>query len=141
MLEFMMPILNPEKPKRITLTMANTLFEALFEVQLVNWGLLIHETVARAIPYIVRKPSYLSPFIMHLYTYGCTTVEEDDMLLVAAEEVAYKLQAVVQDTARPATAPSWKPSSQFPDAKFPTSLLSSSSSSASGSCRTQPDIG
>ena len=64
--------------------MANTMFGALFEVRPVNWGLLIHETVARAIPYTGRKPSYLSAFIMHLYTYyGCTTIEEDDMLLVA----------------------------------------------------------
>jgi hypothetical protein len=54
-LEFLMPILNPEKPKRISLTMANTLFGALSRVRLVNWGLLIHETVARAIPSIGRK--------------------------------------------------------------------------------------
>ena len=32
MLEFMMPILNPKKPKRLILTVANTLFRALFEV-------------------------------------------------------------------------------------------------------------
>ena len=36
---------------------------------------------------------------MHLYAYyGCTTVEEDDMLTIVAEEVAYKLQPVVPDT-------------------------------------------
>ena len=99
MLEFIMPILNPEKPKRITLTMANTMFGALSGVRPVNWGMLIHEVVSRAIPYIGRKPSYLSPFIMHLYQhYGCTTIEEDDMLIIAAEEVAYKLQPVVLDT-------------------------------------------
>ena len=38
MLEFMMPILNPKKPKRITLTMANTLFGALSEVQPMHYG-------------------------------------------------------------------------------------------------------
>ena len=37
-LEFLMPILNPEKPKRITLTMAHTLFGALSGVRPVNWG-------------------------------------------------------------------------------------------------------
>ena len=78
---------NPRElmmPKRITLTMANTLFGALSGVRPVNWGLLIHETVARAIPYIGQKPSYLTPFIMHLYTYyGCSTVNEDDLLLIA----------------------------------------------------------
>ena len=99
MLEFMMPILNLEKPKRITLTVANTMFGALSGVRLVNWGLVIHEIVARGIHLIGRKPSYLSPFIMHLYQYhGCTTVDEDDMLLLAAEEVVYKLQPVAEDT-------------------------------------------
>ena len=94
-----MPILNPEKPKRITLTMANTLFGALSGVRPVNWGLIIHEIVAWALPYIGRKASYISPFIMHLYAfYGCTTVDEDDMLISAAEEIAYKLQPVAQDT-------------------------------------------
>ena len=61
MLEFMMPILNPEKPKRITLTVANTLFGALSGVRPVNWGLIIHDIVERGLPLIGRKPSYLSP--------------------------------------------------------------------------------
>ena len=38
-LEFLMPILNSEKPKRISLTMANTLFGAMSGVRPVNWGL------------------------------------------------------------------------------------------------------
>ena len=122
MLDFLMLILNPEKPKRIILTMANTLFGALSGVRPVNWGLLIHETVVRAIPYIGRKPSYLSPFIMHLYTYyGCTTVKEDDMMLVAAEEVAYKLQPVVQDTSTSSNRPIPKAPHPHPEALFQVS--------------------
>ena len=92
-LEFLMPILYPEKPKRISLTMANTLFGALSGVRPVNWGLLIHEIVGRAIPNIGRKPSYLSPFILHLYKhYDCITPEEEDRLTIAMEEVAYKIR-------------------------------------------------
>ena len=107
MLEFMMPILNPEKPKRITFTMANTMFGALSGVRPVNSGLLIQELVARALPYIGRKPSYLSPFILHLYQhYGCTTREEDDLLTIAIEEVTYKLQPV-------APTPVWRATTQF----------------------------
>ena len=99
MLEFMLPILNPEKPKRLTLTMANTMFGALFGVRPVNWGLLIQELVARSIPSIGQKPSYLSPFILHLYQhYGCTTWEEDDMIMIAVEEINYKLQPVAPNT-------------------------------------------
>ena len=84
MLEFMMPIINLEKPKQITFTVANTMFGALSGVRPVKWGLIIHEIVARGIPLIGRKPSYISPFIMHLYQYhGCSTVDEDDMMLSA----------------------------------------------------------
>jgi hypothetical protein len=99
MLEFLMPILNPEKPKRISLTMANTLFGALSGVQPVNWGLLIHETVARAIPSIGRKPSYLSPFLLHLYRrYECITADEEDLLNIAADEVTYKIRPTIPDS-------------------------------------------
>jgi hypothetical protein len=56
-----MPILNPEKPKRISLTMANTLFGAMSGVRPVNWGLLIHEVVGQAIPHIGRKPPTSPP--------------------------------------------------------------------------------
>ncbi len=49
MIEFMMPILNPQKPKRVTLTVANTLFGALSGVRPLNWGVIIHEIVARSI--------------------------------------------------------------------------------------------
>jgi hypothetical protein len=99
MLEFLMPILNPEKPKRIFLTMANTVFGAMFGVRPVNWGLLIHEVIGRAIPHIGRKPSYLSPFLLHLYRrYDCITADEKDLLTIAAEEVPYKVRPVVADS-------------------------------------------
>ena len=92
-LEFLMPILYLEKPKRISPTMANTLFGALSRVWPVNWGLLIHEIVRRATPNIGRKPSYLSPFILHLYKhYDSIKSEEEDRLTIAMEEVAYKIR-------------------------------------------------
>ena len=99
MLEFLMPILNPEKPKRISLTMANTLFDAMSGVRPVNWGLLIHEVVGWAIPNIGRKPSYLSPFLLHLYRhYECITADEEDLLTIAAEEVTYKVRPTFADS-------------------------------------------
>jgi hypothetical protein len=98
-LEFLMPILNPEKPKRISLTMANTMFGALSGVRLVNWGLLIHEIVGRAIPHIGQKPSYISLFLLHLYRrYDCITADEEDLLTIAAEEVTYKVRPVIADS-------------------------------------------
>ena len=49
LLEFLMPILNPDNPKQIILTMANTMFGAMSEVRPMNWGLIIHEIVERAL--------------------------------------------------------------------------------------------
>src|SRR6202011_3758672 len=97
-LEFLLPILNPNKPKRISLTMANTLFGAMSGVRPVNWGLIIHRVVGRALPHIGRKPSFLSPFILHLYQhFDRITAEEEDMLTIAADEVTYKLHPEVGD--------------------------------------------
>ena len=100
-LKFILPILNPEKPKRINLTMANTLFGAMSGVRPVIWGLQIHEFVEKSLPHIGRKPSFLSPYILHLYRhYNCFTVEEKDLLIIAADKVVFKLspEAEAADT-------------------------------------------
>ena len=95
-LEFLMSIMNPEKPKHISLTLANTLFGALSGSMPVNWGLLIHEVVAKALPHVGKKPSFLSPFLYHLYhlyhQYNMLVPDEEDEMKIAAEEVTYKLQ-------------------------------------------------
>jgi hypothetical protein len=98
-LEFLLPILNPDKPKRISLTMVNTLFGAMSGIRPVNWGILIHEVVARALPHIGRKSSFLSPFIFHLYQhYELLLPDEEDLLTIATDEVAYKLIPEAGDT-------------------------------------------
>ena len=127
LLEFLMPILNPKKPKQITLTMANTLFGIMSGVRPVNWGLLIHEVVGRALPHIGRKPSYLSPFILLLYKhFNCITADEEDMLSIASEEVAYKLHAAFVDMETSndpiiSEAPPSSPESLPPSFQIPTS--------------------
>ena len=91
-IEFILPILSPEKPKRLSITMANTLFGANSGVRPVNWGRLIQEYVEKSIPNIGRKPSFLSPYILHLYQhYGCINEAEEDALTIAEDEVVYKL--------------------------------------------------
>ena len=128
-LEFLMPILNSDKPKRISLTMANTMFGVMWGVRPVNWGLLIHEVVGRALPNVGRKPSFLSPFILHLYQhFDCITAEEEDMLTILAEEVASKLQPEVGDAGTKTSsepiipeAPPSSPGSPPPSFRRPTS--------------------
>ena len=58
----------------------------------VNWGRLIQEYVEKSIPHIGRKPSYLFPYILHLYQHqGCINEEEEDLLTIAENEVVYKI--------------------------------------------------
>ena len=91
MLEFLLLILNPDKPKRISLTMANTLFGAMSWVRSVNWGLLIHKRVKKLLPHIERKTSFISPFMFHLYHhYDCFIAEEEELLTIAADKLTYK---------------------------------------------------
>ena len=67
--------------------MANTLFGTMSGVQLVNWARLIQEYVEKFLPHIGRKPSFLSPYILHLYQhYGCVNETEEDMLTIAEDE-------------------------------------------------------
>jgi len=76
--------------------MANTLFGAMSGVWPVNWGRLIQEYVERNISFIGWKPSFLSPYILHLYKhYECLTVAEEDAMMIAEDEVAYKLGSEV----------------------------------------------
>jgi hypothetical protein len=95
-IEFILPILSPEKPKRLSITMANTLFGAMSGVRPVKWGRLIQEYVERNIPFIGRKPFFLSPYILHLYKhYECLTRAEEDAMTIADDKVAYKLGSEV----------------------------------------------
>ena len=100
-----------------------------------NWGLIIHDVVGRALPVVGRKPSFLSSFILHLYQhFDCITTEEEDMLSIALEEVAYKLLSEVRDAgtetssdpfipdAPPSSPGSPPPSIEKPNSPPPTLL-------------------
>ena len=55
------------------------------------------KSLRRALPSIGKKPSYL--FILHMYKhYDCITAEAEDMLTIAAEEVAYKVRSNVAES-------------------------------------------
>ena len=99
MIEFLLPILYPENPKRLSITMANIIFGVLSGTRPVNWGRLIQELVEKSIPHISKKPSPLSPYILHLYQQnGCVKEEEEDSLTIAEDEVVYKLRPEVEST-------------------------------------------
>ena len=98
-MEFLLPILNSDKPKRISLTIANNLFGAMSRSRPVNWGIIIHEVVAQALLNIGKRPSFLSPFILHLHRhYELLLPEEEDMLTIASDEVTYKMHSEARET-------------------------------------------
>ena len=98
-IEFILPILSPEKPKRLNITMANTLFGTLSRVRLVNWGRFIQEFVEKSLPHIGNKLSFSLPYILHLYQqHICINEAEEDALTIAEDEVVYKLGPEVEIT-------------------------------------------
>ena len=46
-LEFLVPLLYPEKPTRVTITVGNTIFGALSGERLVHWGIVVKDLVQR----------------------------------------------------------------------------------------------
>ena len=46
-LEFLIRILYSKKPTQVTVTMGNTIFRALLEVQRVNWGIILQSVIAK----------------------------------------------------------------------------------------------
>ena len=67
-LEFLIPILYPEKPTRVTVTVENTVFGALMGDRPVDWGLLIYDVVTRMVGLVSKgKSTMVCPFIFQLY--------------------------------------------------------------------------
>jgi hypothetical protein len=99
MIEFLLPILHPKKPKRLSITMANTIFRALSGSRPVIWGRLIQELVEKSIPHIGKKPSPLSSYLLQLYQHHkCVIKEEEDAMTIAKDKVAYILMLDVEPT-------------------------------------------
>ena len=67
-LEFLVSILNPDRPTQITVTLANTIFGALEGDRKVSWGSVVKDVVNRMAAGVGKsKPSGISPFFFHLY--------------------------------------------------------------------------
>ena len=78
MLAFLVHIFSPEKPYNITQTLATTLLLAYSEKKLVDWGNIIGELVHKLATNTKRgQPSYIGPFLFHLYAYGNLFTDEE----------------------------------------------------------------
>ena len=75
---FLVPILHPEKPTRVTITLANTVYGSYLGERAVNWGLIVKDVVARLTRSINNtKRSPICPFLIHLYHHFKETTAEE----------------------------------------------------------------
>lgn len=86
-LEFVVSILYPEKPNRVTKEVGNTIFGALSGQYKVSWLQVIYEVVDKLISVLgKRKPTPISPYMFHLYSkFECLRKKEMEELEVAKE--------------------------------------------------------
>jgi hypothetical protein len=85
MLAFLAPIIYPEKPNRITVTLGNTIFGALIGGRKVNWAKIITNLVIQLASTVGKsRASAICPFLYHLY--------ERKELLKPEEEKTWKVQ-------------------------------------------------
>ena len=83
-LEFLVPLLYPKKPTRVTITVGNTIFGALSRERPVDWGIVVKDLVQRLLSGMGKsKATSICPYIFHLY-------HSHELLLPAEKE--YRIQ-------------------------------------------------
>ena len=67
-LEFLVPLLYPEKPTRVTITVGNTIFGALSVERSVDWGIVVKDLVQRLLSGMGKSKAIpICPYVIHLY--------------------------------------------------------------------------
>ena len=66
--QFLIPVLHPEKPTRVTITLGNTIFGALSGNRKVDWARIISDLVAQLISRVGKsRATPVCPYLFHLY--------------------------------------------------------------------------
>lgn len=85
LLQFIVPVLHPEKPTRVTLTLGNTIFGSLSGDRKVDWARVVSDLVAQLISRVGKsRATPVCPYLFHLY--------RSLQLLKPDEEKAWKVQ-------------------------------------------------
>ena len=67
-LEFLVALLYPEKPTRVTIMVGNTIFGALSWERPVDWGIVVKDLVQRLLSGMGKsKATPICPYVFHLY--------------------------------------------------------------------------
>ena len=83
-LEFLVPLLYPEKPTRVTITVGNTIFGALSGKRPVDWGIVVKDLGQRLLSGMEKsKATPICPYVFHLY--------HAHELLLPAEKKEYRI--------------------------------------------------
>ena len=84
-LEFLVPLLYPEKPTRVTITVGNTIFGALSGERPIDWGIVVKDLVQRLLSGMRKsKATPIYPYVFHLY--------QSHELLLPAKKKEYRIQ-------------------------------------------------
>ena len=85
LLEFLVPLLYPEKPTRVTITVGNTIFGALSGERPIDWGVVVKDVVQRMLSGMGKsKATPICPYIFYLY--------HAHELLLTNEKKEYRIQ-------------------------------------------------
>ena len=88
LLEFIVPIVHPDKPTRVTRTIGNTIFGALSGDRPVDWGKVFCELVQQLVGGAGKaKPTPICPFMYHLYECKGMLTEEEEIDYTTAKEL------------------------------------------------------
>ena len=84
-LEFLVPLLYPKKPTRVTITVGNTIFGALSGERPVDWRIVVKDLVQRLLSGMGKsKATPICPYVFHLYHLH--------ELLLPAEKKEYRIK-------------------------------------------------
>ena len=84
-LEFLVPLLYPEKPTRVTITVGNTIFGALSGERPVDWGIVVKDLMQRLLSGMGKsKATPICPYMFHLY--------HSHELLLPVEKKEYRIK-------------------------------------------------
>ena len=93
LLEFLVFIVHPDKPTRVTRTIGNTIFGALSGERPVDWSKVFSELVQQLVSGAGKsKPTPICPFLYHLYECkGLLTEEEETNYTTAKKLNRYRI--------------------------------------------------
>ena len=87
-LEFLVPIVHPDKSTRVTWTLENTIFGALDGDRPIDWAKIFMDLVHRLVGGAGKtKPIPICPFLYHLYESQGLLIEDEEMDYRAAQEL------------------------------------------------------